>query len=82
MSHGSDGQDDRDREPSDEDSPGDEVAPARQTPVLGPATGAMVGIIVFFGLGDRFSLLIRLAFALVVVAVVAYTSLLLARRRH
>ncbi len=73
---------------SDEELPGEtehdddeELSPRAQAPVVGPVAGAMVGIVVFFVLGDRFSLLPRLGLSLVVIAVVAYVSILLAGRR-
>jgi hypothetical protein len=50
-------------------------------PVVGPVAGAMIGIVAFFALGDRLSLPARLGLSLAVIAVVAYVSLLLARRR-
>jgi hypothetical protein len=69
--------DDADDELNDDD----QLAPRAQAPVVGPVAGAMVGIIAFFALGDRFWLLPRLGVSLVVIAVVAYVSVLLARRR-
>jgi hypothetical protein len=72
---------DEDRELEDSEHTGDELGPSRPPPILGPAAGAMLGILVFFVLGDRFSILIRLAIAVVVVGVSAYLSLILARRR-
>jgi hypothetical protein len=68
-------------DPDDELNDDDQLAPRTQAPVVGPVAGAMVGIIAFFALGDRFSLLPRLGLSLVVIAVVAYVSVLLARGR-
>jgi VIT1/CCC1 family predicted Fe2+/Mn2+ transporter len=68
---------DEEENPRDERSSGAR-APA---PVVGPVAGAMIGIVTFFALGDRFSLPARLGLSLAVIAVVAYVSLLLARRR-
>ena len=48
---------------------------------LGPVAGAVIGFVVFILLGNRFSLLPRLAIALLVVAFWVYLSLLFARRR-
>jgi hypothetical protein len=68
--------------PDEEESPRDERGSARApAPVVGPVAGAMIGIVTFFALGDRFSLPARLGLSLAVIAVVAYVSLLLARRR-
>jgi VIT1/CCC1 family predicted Fe2+/Mn2+ transporter len=65
----------------DDEEDGEESAARTQAPVLGPVAGAMVGIVTFFVLGDRFSLLPRLGVSLVVIAVLAYVSVVLARRR-
>jgi hypothetical protein len=66
----------------DEDLPeGAEQRAPPAPPIVGPVAGAMVGVITFLVLGDRFSLLPRLGLSLVVIAVVAYLSVLIARRR-
>jgi hypothetical protein len=70
-----------DEHDDDELEDDEELAPRAQAPVLGPVAGAMVGIVTFFLLGDRFSLLPRLGLSLVVIAVLAYVSVVLARRR-
>ena len=68
-------------EHDDEQDDDEELAPRAQAPVVGPVAGAMVGIVTFFLLGDRFSLLPRLGLSLVVIAVLAYVSVVLAGRR-
>ena len=67
----------------DETGPRDEQGSGTRAPapVVGPVAGAMIGIVAFFALGDRLSLPARLGLSLAVIAVVAYVSLLLARRR-
>ncbi|MDP9232257.1 MAG: hypothetical protein M3O73_05750 [Actinomycetota bacterium] len=69
--------------PDEEESPRDDQGSGARAPapVVGPVAGAMIGIVAFFALGDRFSLPARLGLSLAVIAVVAYVSLLLARRR-
>ena len=67
----------------EEEGPRDDrgSGPRAPAPVVGPVAGAMIGIVAFFALGDRFSFSARLGLSLAVIAVVAYVSLLLARRR-